>query len=174
MRKLCLLVFVGSLSAQNGYYVHNLVSDLAGMADHVDPNLINPWGNGFSSGSPFWIGNNGTGTSTLYEDDGTAIPLVVKIPAAAGATTPGKVTGVIFNGNANAFEISGQTPSFIFCSEDGVISAWSSKVNMTNAQVLWITPRPEPNIKVALWAAPRPRRCFMRRITATARWWPGT
>jgi uncharacterized protein (TIGR03118 family) len=136
MRKLCLLVFVGSLSAQNSYYVHNLVSDLAGMADHVDPNLINPWGNGFSSGSPFWIGNNGTGTSTLYEDDGTGIPLVVKIPAAAGATTPGKVTGVIYNGNANAFEIGGQTPSFIFCSEDGVISAWSSKVNMTNAQVL--------------------------------------
>ncbi len=136
MRKLCLLVFIGSLSAQNSYYVHNLVSDLAGMADHVDPNLINPWGNGFSSGSPFWIANNGTGTSTLYEDDGTAIPLVVKIPAAAGATTPGKVTGVIYNGNANAFEISGQTPTFIFCSEDGVISAWSSKVNMTNAQVL--------------------------------------
>ncbi len=136
MRKLCLLVFVGSLSAQNGYYVHNLVSDLAGMADHVDPNLINPWGNGFSSGSPFWIGNNGTGTSTLYEDDGTAIPLVVKIPAAGGASTPGKVTGVIYNGNASSFEINGQTPSFIFCSEDGVISAWSSKVNMTNAQVL--------------------------------------
>ena len=136
MRNLCLLLFVGSLSAQNSYLVHNLVSDVAGMADHVDSNLINPWGNGFSSGSPFWIANNGTGTSTLYEDDGTAIPLVVKIPAAGGATTPGKVTGVIYNGNANSFLISGQTPTFIFCSEDGVISGWSSKVNMTNAQVM--------------------------------------
>lgn len=136
MRKLCLLVFVGSLSAQNSYYVHNLVSDLTGMADHVDPNLVNPWGNGFSSGSPFWIGNNGTGTSTLYEDDGTAIPLVVTIPAAGGATTPGKVTGVVFNGNANSFLISGQTPSFIFCTQDGTISGWSPKVSMTKAQIM--------------------------------------
>jgi uncharacterized protein (TIGR03118 family) len=136
MRNLCLLVFVSSLSAQNSYLVHNLVSDVAGMADHVDPNLINPWGNGFSSGSPFWIANNGTGTSTLYEDTGVAIPLVVKIPAAGGATTPGKVTGVIFNGTANSFLISGQTPSFIFCSEDGVISGWSPKVNMTAAQIM--------------------------------------
>src|ERR1700683_2238169 len=136
MRNLCLLVFVSSLSAQNSYLVHNLVSDVAGMADHVDPNLINPWGNGFSSGSPFWIANNGTGTSTLYEDTGVAIPLVVKIPAAGGATTPGKVTGVIFNGTANSFLIGGQTPSFIFCSEDGVISGWSPKVNMTAAQIM--------------------------------------
>ncbi|MGD0295538.1 MAG: TIGR03118 family protein [Bryobacteraceae bacterium] len=138
MRKLCLLLFVvvASLSAQNSYFVHNLVSDLTGMADYVDPNLINPWGNGFSSGSPFWIGNNGTGTSTLYGDTGAPIPLVVKIPAAGGATTPGKVTGVIYNGNANSFLVSGQTPSFIFCSEDGVISGWSSKVDMTAAKVL--------------------------------------
>jgi uncharacterized protein (TIGR03118 family) len=135
MRKLCLLVFVGSLSAQNGYYVHNLVSDLAGMADNVDSNLVNPWGNGFSSSSPFWVGNNGTGTSTLYQDTGVPISLVVKIPAAGGATTPGKVTGVIYNGNTNAFEISGQGATFIFCSEDGVISGWN-KVNVTAAQVL--------------------------------------
>jgi uncharacterized protein (TIGR03118 family) len=137
MRKLFLFVFVaGSLSAQNFYLVHSLVSDVAGMADNMDPNLVNPWGNGFSSGSPFWIGNNGTGTSTLYTDTGAAIPLVVKIPSAGGATTPGKVTGVIFNGNANSFLISGQTPSFIFCSEDGVISGWSPKVSMTKAQVM--------------------------------------
>jgi uncharacterized protein (TIGR03118 family) len=136
MRKLCLFVFVVSLSAQNNYFVHNLVSDVAGMADHVDPNLVNPWGNAFSATSPFWIGNNGTGTSTLYDDTGTAIPLVVKIPAAGGATTPGKVTGVIFNGNANSFLISGQTPLFIFCTEDGTISGWSPKVDMTNAKIM--------------------------------------
>ncbi len=136
MHKLCLLVFVASLSAQNNYFVHNLVSDVAGMADHVDPNLVNPWGNAFSATSPFWIANNGTGTSTLYNDTGTAIPLVVKIPAGAGATTPGKVTGVIFNGNANSFLISGQTPLFIFCTVDGTISGWSPKVDMTNAKIM--------------------------------------
>jgi uncharacterized protein (TIGR03118 family) len=140
MRKLCLLLAgqlgIGLLPAANTYYVHNLVSDVKGLADQVDPHLVNPWGNAFSPTSPFWIGNNGTGTSTLYNDVGIAIPLVVNIPAAAGATTPGKVTGVVFNGTKNSFEISGQTPVFLFCTEDGTISGWSPAVDRQNAKIL--------------------------------------
>src|SRR5580698_4241843 len=87
-----------SLAAQttppNNYLVHNLVSDLPGIADHQDPNLVNPWGNGFGA-SPFWVGNNGTGTSTLYTGTGHAVPLVVTIPQAGNAGTDGPVTGVI-------------------------------------------------------------------------------
>ena len=64
----------------------------------MDPNLINPWGNAFSPSSPFWLGNNGSGTSTLYDGAGNSIPLVVKIPS-PGGTAPGTVTGVIFNPN---------------------------------------------------------------------------
>src|SRR5579863_8308230 len=112
MTKRIVLIFAiaATLSAQttppNTYLVHNLVSDLAGLADHQDPKLVNPWGNGFGQ-SPFWTGNNGTGTSTLYDGTGTASALVVSIPAAGGATTPGPVTGVIFNSgtsNVNAFD----------------------------------------------------------------------
>lgn len=136
MRKLSWLFLAGSLSAATNYYVHNLVSDQTGVADHVDPNLVNPWGTALSSGSPFWIGNNGTGTSTLYDDTGTAIPLVVNIPAAAGAKTPGKVTGVVYNGNTNSFLISGQTPAFIFCTDDGTISGWNSSVDKLNAKIM--------------------------------------
>src|SRR4051794_26677045 len=81
----CLLAAVGGpLSAANNYLVHNLVSDLPGIADHQDVNLVNPWGNGFSSGSPFWIGNNGSGTSTLYDGTGTASALIVTVPPASG------------------------------------------------------------------------------------------
>ncbi len=69
--------------APNTFLVHNLVSDLSGIADHQDANLVNPWGNGFGS-TPFWIGNNGTGTSTLYDGTGAAKALVVDIPAAGG------------------------------------------------------------------------------------------
>ena len=80
-------MIAASLTAQstlpNHYLVHNLVSDLPGLADHQDPNLVNPWGNGFGA-SPFWIGNNGTGTSTLYDGTGAAVALVVGIPAASG------------------------------------------------------------------------------------------
>jgi uncharacterized protein (TIGR03118 family) len=125
----------------NNYLVHNLVSDLTGVADHQDPNLINPWGNGFSSTSPFWIGNNGTGTSTLYDGYGTATALVVTIPQAGNAGHDGPVTGVIFNSfgsNTNAFDVQAEKPaSFIFCSKDGVISGWNSGVSGTAASILF-------------------------------------
>jgi len=66
----------GSLAAQtnsapaNNYLVHNLVSDLANTADHQDPDLVNPWGIGFGP-TPFWVGNNSTGSATLYDGSGT-------------------------------------------------------------------------------------------------------
>src|SRR6202046_4853893 len=102
----------GSLTAQtnsappNNYLVHNLVSDLANTADYQDPNLVNPWGVGFGH-TPFWVGNNGAGTATLYGGTGAATPLVVTIPQAGNAGTAGPITGVIFNpfaSNANAFD----------------------------------------------------------------------
>jgi len=127
-------------TAPNTFLVHKLVSDLSSVADHVDPNLVNPWGNGFGQ-SPFWVGNNGTGTSTLYDGTGAAIPLVVDIPAAGGAKTGGPVTGVIFNtfaSSPSAFAVaSGKPASFLFCSTDGIISGWNSSVDSTHALVLF-------------------------------------
>jgi len=136
----------GCLAAQttsapsNNYLVHNLVSDLANTADHQDPNLVNPWGVGFGP-TPFWAGNNGTGTATLYGGTGAPIPLVVTIPQAANAGTAGPVTGVIFNtfaSNANAFDVQPGKPAlFMFCSEDGVISGWNQVVSGSKASILF-------------------------------------
>lgn len=131
------LAAAGYLSAANSYLVHNLVADQPGVADHTDPNLVNPWGNAFSATSPFWIGNNSTGTSTLYDGTGTASAIIVAIPAAGGATTPGPVTGVIQNSVTTAFQIAtGKQSQFAFCSEDGVISGWNSTVDASHAKVL--------------------------------------
>jgi uncharacterized protein (TIGR03118 family) len=137
---------VGCLSAQttsappNNYLVHNLVSDLANTADHQDQNLVNPWGVGFGP-TPFWAGNNGTGTATLYGGTGAAISLVVTIPQAGNAGTAGPVTGVIFNtfaSNANAFDVQPGKPAlFMFCSEDGVISGWNEAVSGSQASILF-------------------------------------
>jgi uncharacterized protein (TIGR03118 family) len=137
---------VGCLSAQttsappNNYLAHNLVSDLANTADHQDQNLVNPWGVGFGP-TPFWAGNNGTGTATLYGGTGAAIPLVVTIPQAGNAGTAGPVTGVIFNtfaSNANAFDVQPGKPAlFVFCSEDGVISGWNEAVSGSQASILF-------------------------------------
>lgn len=145
-----LLFSAAALSAQtttpaNAYLEHGLVSDLPGIADHQDPKLVNPWGNGFSATSPFWIGNNSTGTSTLYDGTGTAQggtpPLVVTIPNAGGTANAGPVTGVVFNAfssNTSAFTVAtGKPASFIFCTEEGVIAGWNSSVSPKAASVLF-------------------------------------
>jgi hypothetical protein len=54
-----------ALPQTNSYLRHNLVSDLPGIADFVDPNLVNPWGISASATSPFWISDNGSGATTL-------------------------------------------------------------------------------------------------------------
>jgi uncharacterized protein (TIGR03118 family) len=127
-------------STSNAYLAHNLVSDLPGIADHQDPNLVNPWGNGFGA-TPFWIGNNGTGTSTLYDGTGAASALVVTIPNAGGAGNAGPVTGVIFNSfgsNTSAFTVAAGKPSnFIFCTEEGVVAGWNGSASGTAASILF-------------------------------------
>ena len=45
----------------------NLVSDVAGAAQLLDPDLVNAWGISFSSTSPFWLSDNGTGKSTQQD-----------------------------------------------------------------------------------------------------------
>ena len=127
-------VLTSSLFGANEYLVHNLVSDLPGMADHVDPNLVNPWGNAFSATSPFWIGNNHSGTSTLYDGTGTAIPLVVKIPTPADPNGQGAPTGVLFNGTTAFAAPNGKVPTFMFCTEDGTIAGWYG--GLTTALIL--------------------------------------
>lgn len=117
------------------YLAHNLVSDLPNTADFQDKNLVNPWGVATSATSPFWIGNNGTGTSTIYSTNGTPSTLVVQIPTPTGPTG-GAVSGVISNATTSFNVTAGSNTkpaSFIFCTEDGTISGWSSTVNATNA-----------------------------------------
>ena len=121
-------------SPANSYLIHNLVSDLPDTADFQDPNLINPWGLATTATSPFWIGNNGTGTSTLYGTTGTPVALVVTIPTTTGPTG-GAVSGTIANTTTSFTVATGKAASFIFCTEDGTVSGWNSSVNPTAAIV---------------------------------------
>ena len=123
-----------SLFAQH-YVQKNLVSNVPGLAATTDPSLVNPWGLSRSSGSPWWISDNGTGLSTLYDGTGTTIPLVVTIPAAVQGQT-GNPTGTIYNGSPD-FALSPGLPAvFLFCTEDGTISGWNSKVQPTSAVIM--------------------------------------
>src|SRR5216684_283489 len=79
----------------HGYLQHNLVSDKGAatnpVADHIDPNLLNPWGVAFFPGGPFWISDNGAGKSTLYDGMGNKIALTVTIPLPQVTQMPGRL-----------------------------------------------------------------------------------
>jgi uncharacterized protein (TIGR03118 family) len=117
----------------------NLVSDLPGVAQVMDKNLVNPWGISESPTSPFWIADNNAGLSTLYKSDGTPQALVVSIPApGAPLGSDGTPTGTVFNNlpaASKAFMISDGTHSapavFLFATEDGTIVGWNPAVDPT-------------------------------------------
>lgn len=122
----------GFFGQQNAYIITPLVSDLPG-AKVTDPNLKNSWGVAFSPGaSPFWVSDNATGLSTLYDGDGTIVPLVVTIPCPSpfgqGSSCPGNAspTGMVWN-PSSAFQVPGTSTSaaFLWATEDGTIAAWA-------------------------------------------------
>jgi len=129
----CLLVLSAADVAQaqsgaNSYRVVNLVSNVAGVAAQTDPGMVDPWG--FSNpGTPFWLSDHASGLSTVYA--ATGVPnaaVIVTIPAAGGSGT-GKPTGQVQNATGAAFKLSNNAnASFIFASEDGLITAWNNAI----------------------------------------------
>lgn len=100
----------------------NLVADTAGFgAARIDTNLGNAWGLAFvPNGGPIWISANHTGVSVVYDNMGQMKRSPVTIPAAVSGQT-GAPDGVIFNSTT---DFGGN--KFIFASEDGIVTAWSS------------------------------------------------
>lgn len=117
------------------YQQTNLVADTPGAALATDPNLVNPWGMSRSSGSPWWISDNGTGVTTLYTGTGTPVSLVVTIPSGDPNKGSGTPTGQIFNGTTDFQIAPGKPALFLFVTEDGTISGWNSGVNATTAVI---------------------------------------
>src|SRR5437868_8956912 len=116
----------------------NLVSDTPGAAPTIDPNLINPWGVADSPTGPFWVSDNGTGVTTIYNGAGMpAGPKLVTVAALPGEDHS-KPTGQVFNGGG-CFDISsnGTTGSslFIFATESGTISGWNPKVDPASSVI---------------------------------------
>ena len=141
----------------NRYVVTNLTSDLSGIAPNTDSVLQNPWGVAFTPGaSPFWIADNATGCSTLYDGSGVPQPpqpkpLQVKLPLPGGSVpatacqpvdpknppdpTPAAPTGLVWNPTGTFLVPHTEPPTpaiFIWATEDGTISAWTN-VHLTPA-----------------------------------------
>jgi uncharacterized protein (TIGR03118 family) len=160
------LFLLPAVAQAQHYKQTNLVSDLSNQgAAVVDPNLRNPWGltrgaptPANPNGSPWWVGNNNSGTSTLYTGTGAppnAFPdphpdsngnginspfnnFVMVPPPGFAPGTQSAPTGVVFNGSPTDFQVApGKQAIFIFATEDGTISGWNPGANppasVTNA-----------------------------------------
>jgi uncharacterized protein (TIGR03118 family) len=149
----------------NGYVVNKLTSNMPGQAANPDPVLQNAWGVAFSPGnSPFWVSDNATGCSTLYDGQGVpqppanptavppVVPLKVKIPLPNGdvstacipadpkhppVPTPAAPTGLVWN-PTSTFLVPNTTKaaSFIFSTENGTLAAWTGGLNPSDVAVL--------------------------------------
>jgi uncharacterized protein (TIGR03118 family) len=115
----------------------NLVSNLATGATFQDADLKNAWGISQAGGSPFWISDNDTGVSTLYNGAGVKQGLTVTIPTGNASVNPlGSPTGTIFNGSTFDFLLAAGAPAkFLFVTYDGTISGWNPAVDATNAVI---------------------------------------
>ncbi len=127
------------LAPAQHYKQTNLVSNRASIStpNPPDPNLKNPWGLTRSpGGSPWWVSNNNSGTSTLYNGTGGAILIngtgnvTVPPPNGSPAGTQATPTGVVFNGSTTDFLVApGKFSHFIFATEDGTIAGWNGGQN---------------------------------------------
>jgi uncharacterized protein (TIGR03118 family) len=120
----------GALGQTNSYKQTNLTSDTAGVAANLDANLVNPWGIAFFPNNPFWIADNNSGFTTLYNASGmnTGSFPVPHAAANTGLSTP---TGIVANTTGAGFAVNGKPGVFIFDSEDGAITSWNGSDPVT-------------------------------------------
>jgi uncharacterized protein (TIGR03118 family) len=123
---------LGAVAFGQHYTQTNLVSNTPGVAPVTDPTLVNPWGISASASSPWWVSDNLTGLSTLYNGAGVKQSLIVTIPSADPKKSPtGSPTGTIFNGSTTDFLLAPGAPAaFLFCTIDGTIVGWNPTVGV--------------------------------------------
>jgi uncharacterized protein (TIGR03118 family) len=118
---------VSAQTSTNNYKQTNLVADTSTVTPapaHVDANLVNPWGIAFFPGGPFWINDNNSGFSTLYDQTGMLLGTFT-IPPPAGSTAAATPTGIVANLSQTGFIVGGKPSLFVFDTEDGTISGWN-------------------------------------------------
>ena len=120
-----LSVGVAYAAPKNSYQATILAGNEADEGFHTtDPALQNSWGLAASASGPWWVANNGSNLSTLYNGAGDKIPLEVIVPGAP--------TGEVFYGGTSFVLSNGAPARFIWAAEDGTFSAWNPTLDMVN------------------------------------------
>src|SRR5215470_2942920 len=116
-----LLLLTSIASFGQHYNQTDLVSNASGVARVTDPQLVNAWGISRGSGSPWWVSDNITGVSTLYNGAGSKQSLIVTIPPAdpTNKSTPtGSPTGTIHGSQTDFLLAPGKPALFLFSTID--------------------------------------------------------
>jgi uncharacterized protein (TIGR03118 family) len=118
------------------YTQTNLVSDISGLAQVLEPELINPWGVSHTGTSPIWTSNQGTSTANLFSINPALTVTKVAPTGTNGNITipPGGVgtgpTGQVASTSATSFLVGNggdNNPAhFIFANLNGTIAAWDT------------------------------------------------
>jgi uncharacterized protein (TIGR03118 family) len=125
-----------TVTPQTQFVAKNLVTDTAGGGGTtVDVNLVNPWGLVFGTGKPVWIANNHSQTSTLYDGNGTPVPmgnaLAVQLPPDAN-NNDFDPTGIVYNSSTTDFVVIGAgrmgVALFLYSGENGSLGGWNPAV----------------------------------------------
>ena len=99
----------------------------------TDSSLVNGWGLTALAGSPWWVADNGTNVSTLYNAAGAKVALTVEVAnAPTGAVANDAGTGFVVTRQTATGPVSGSA-RFIFSTEEGTILGWSPTVDGTHA-----------------------------------------
>jgi uncharacterized protein (TIGR03118 family) len=126
---------VGAAPASAQFYEqHNLVSS------DSDADLVNAWGLTSSATSPWWVADNGTNLSTLYNSAGEKQPANNPLRV----QVPGAPTGAVFNITSNGFQLNASNNTalktgkavFLFATEGGTLLAWNPTGTATQAAVV--------------------------------------
>jgi len=127
-----LALIMGTACFGQRYTRIDLVSNTAGLARVTDPQLVSPWGMSRSPSSAWWVSDQMTGFSTVYNGAGTKQSLTITVPQADpnNKNTPtGTPTGIIFNSSHTDFLLAPGKPAiFLFSTIDGTIAGWNPNV----------------------------------------------
>lgn len=126
-----------SVTTAAAYAAHNVGSDLPGVADVQDTNVVNPWGLASGDTGPFVLADNHTGLISLYTPTGVVAGVAISVPAptntvaptnnapSTNAAPPSAPTGIVFNDTTDFLIATNRPATFIVATEDGTIAAWN-------------------------------------------------
>ncbi|MBU8978184.1 TIGR03118 family protein [Lysobacter sp. MMG2] len=118
--------------AQSRYKVRYLVSNGTIAADHIDSNLVDPWGLAFDPYGFAWVASPASRAVMKYDGNGVSQPPLVRVPVSAyGNLRP---FGIVFNGGYEGFitcNANGlcRTSRFLMTTDIGSIHGWNPETD---------------------------------------------